>query len=58
MTMTMTVETPPPDRIRPAAVAGPLSGDLIALAGIYCADRAGHPPVAGGNDQQATGGAR
>jgi hypothetical protein len=24
MTMTMTVETPPPDRIRPAAVAGVL----------------------------------
>ena len=30
--MTMTVETPPPGRIRPAAVAGLLLGDLIAPA--------------------------
>jgi hypothetical protein len=31
MTMTMTARTPP-DRVRPAAVAGLLLGDLIALA--------------------------
>jgi hypothetical protein len=45
MTMTMTVETPPPDRIRPAAVAGLLLGDLIAPAAIYYAARALGAPV-------------
>jgi hypothetical protein len=45
MTMTMTVETPPPDRIRPAAIAGPLIGDLIAPAAIYYAARALGAPV-------------
>ena len=37
--MTMTVEAPP-GRIRPAAVAGLLLGDLIAPAAIYYAARA------------------
>jgi hypothetical protein len=45
MTMTMTVETPPPDRIRPAAVAGLLLGDLIAPAAIYYTARALGAPV-------------
>jgi len=36
----MTVETPPPDRVRAAAVAGVLLGDLIAPAAIYYAARA------------------
>jgi hypothetical protein len=45
MTMTMTVETPPPDRIRLAAVAGVLLGDLIAPAAIYYAARALGAPV-------------
>jgi hypothetical protein len=45
MTMAMTVETPPPDRIRPAAVAGLLLGDLIAPAAIYYAARALGAPV-------------
>jgi len=43
--MTMTVETPPPDRIRPAAVAGLLLGDLIAPAAIYYAAKALGAPV-------------
>ena len=43
--MTMTVETPPPDHIRPAAVAGVLLGDLIAPAAIYYAARALGAPV-------------
>jgi hypothetical protein len=45
MTMTMTVETPPPDRIRPAAVAGLPLGDLIAPAAIHYAARALASPV-------------
>jgi hypothetical protein len=45
MTMTMTVETPPLDRIRPAAVAGLLLGDLIAPAAIYYVARALGAPV-------------
>lgn len=44
--MTLTVETPPPDRIRPGAVAGLLLGDLIASATIYYAARALGAPVA------------
>jgi hypothetical protein len=44
MTMTMTAETPP-DRIRPAAVAGLLLGDLVAPAAIYFAARALGTPV-------------
>jgi MerR family transcriptional regulator, thiopeptide resistance regulator len=43
----------PPDRIRPAAVAGLLLGDLIAPAAIYYAARALEAM-----SQQATGGAR
>ena len=43
--MAMTIETPPPDRIRPAAVAGLLLGDLIAPAAIYYAARALGAPV-------------
>jgi hypothetical protein len=38
--MTMTIETPPPTAIRPAAVAGLLLGDLIAPAALYYAARA------------------
>jgi hypothetical protein len=45
MTMTMTVETPPPARIRPAAVARLLLGDLIAPAAIYYAALALGAPV-------------
>jgi hypothetical protein len=45
MTMIMNVETPP-DRIRPAAVAGLLLGDLIGPAAIYYAARALGAPVA------------
>jgi hypothetical protein len=40
MTMTMTIETPPPAGVRPAAVAGLLIGDLIAPAAGYYAARA------------------
>lgn len=43
--MTMTAGTPPPDRIRPAAVAGLLLGDLIAPTAIYYAARALGAPV-------------
>lgn len=43
--MTMTVETPPPHRVRPGAVAGLLLGDLIGPAAIYYAARALGAPV-------------
>jgi hypothetical protein len=44
MTMNRTVETPP-ERSTPAAVAGPLLGDLIGPAAIYYAARALAAPV-------------
>src|SRR5579859_5782809 len=55
MTMTMTAGTPPPDRIRPAAVAVVLLGDLIAPAG-YGDDGHDRAPAAAAADRdQACG---